>query len=320
MRCLEVNQQFLSTIVAHAGSFTGRLARAQSHTPTRMHTLAHTSAHARAHTHIHTQSACLAHTHTLLSAQPHAHSSHADTRAHGPAHMVLLICEHNDHTHEARGARRAANASTRRRPTASAPYPTLHTLTPYTRYTAGSQLLQGTTTDFKFISGEGLDMDKIRCTLRQFVRDWSDEGWRLKLLKLLKHHKPRTVCQLGLVPTRGFRPGRGTHAWAAGRVAEPTRGFRAGHGTHAPAERGFGAILGTHALLEFHFSVLGTHSFLEFHFPGLCWHTVLGFWCSRSFKPRCHYFVRFGGKGMLSYLNCRCGRAETKLQAHHGSP
>jgi len=240
MRCLEVNQQFLSTIVAHAGSFTGRLARAQSHTPTRMHTLAHTSAHARAHTHIHTQSACLAHTHTLLSAQPHAHSSHADTRAHGPAHMVLLICEHNDHTHEARGARRAANASTRRRPTASAPYPTLYTLTPYTRYTAGSQLLQGTTTDFKFISGEGLDMDKIRCTLRQFVRDWSDEGWRLKLLKLLKHHKPRTVCQLGLVPTRGFRPGRGTHAWAAGRVAEPTRGFRAGHGTHAPAERGFG--------------------------------------------------------------------------------
>ena len=83
-------------------------------------------------------------------------------------------------------------------------------------------------------------MDKIRCTLRQFVRDWSDEGWRLKLLKLLKHHKPRTVCQLGLVPTRGFRLGRGTHAWAAGRVAEPTRGFRAGHGTHAPAERGFG--------------------------------------------------------------------------------
>jgi len=43
-------------------------------------------------------------------------------------------------------------------------------------FTANSHLLQGTSTDFKFISGEGLDMDKIRCTLRQFVRDWSDEG------------------------------------------------------------------------------------------------------------------------------------------------
>ena len=43
-------------------------------------------------------------------------------------------------------------------------------------FTANSHLLQGTSTQFEQVTGEGLDMDKIRCTLRQFVRDWSDEG------------------------------------------------------------------------------------------------------------------------------------------------
>lgn len=43
-------------------------------------------------------------------------------------------------------------------------------------FAANSDLLQGSCHHFPEISGEGLDMDKIRCTLRQFVRDWSSEG------------------------------------------------------------------------------------------------------------------------------------------------
>mmetsp|Transcript_18237 Transcript_18237/g.59904 ORF Transcript_18237/g.59904 Transcript_18237/m.59904 type:complete len:412 (-) Transcript_18237:77-1312(-) len=43
-------------------------------------------------------------------------------------------------------------------------------------FTANSHLLQGAQTEFPFITGQGLDMDKIRCTLRQFVRDWSEDG------------------------------------------------------------------------------------------------------------------------------------------------
>mmetsp|Transcript_9742 Transcript_9742/g.23111 ORF Transcript_9742/g.23111 Transcript_9742/m.23111 type:complete len:396 (+) Transcript_9742:369-1556(+) len=40
-----------------------------------------------------------------------------------------------------------------------------------------SQLLHDARTQFAAIpSEEGLDMDKIRCTLRQFMRDWSEEG------------------------------------------------------------------------------------------------------------------------------------------------
>eukprot|EP00286_Rhodomonas_abbreviata_P028351 CAMPEP_0181293658 /NCGR_PEP_ID=MMETSP1101-20121128/3180_1 /TAXON_ID=46948 /ORGANISM="Rhodomonas abbreviata, Strain Caron Lab Isolate" /LENGTH=350 /DNA_ID=CAMNT_0023398255 /DNA_START=464 /DNA_END=1513 /DNA_ORIENTATION=+ len=40
-----------------------------------------------------------------------------------------------------------------------------------------SQLLHDARTHFDVLgSGETLDMDKIRCTLRQFMRDWSEEG------------------------------------------------------------------------------------------------------------------------------------------------
>uniref|UniRef100_A0A7S4KCE0 carnosine N-methyltransferase n=1 Tax=Guillardia theta TaxID=55529 RepID=A0A7S4KCE0_GUITH len=43
-------------------------------------------------------------------------------------------------------------------------------------FTGNSHLLQGARTEFSYISPQGLDMDKIRCTLRQFVRDWSSDG------------------------------------------------------------------------------------------------------------------------------------------------
>jgi len=98
----------------------------------------------------------------------------------------------------------------------------------------------------------------------------------LKLLKLLKHHKPRTVCQTVLGPTawvpspprnprRGFRPAPGTHGVGSGHLPEPTawvpahteptawvlassrnprRGFRPAPGTHGV---GSGAH-GTHAV------------------------------------------------------------------------
>jgi carnosine N-methyltransferase len=45
-------------------------------------------------------------------------------------------------------------------------------------FVANSTLLQGVqvATRQSIRSAQGLDMDKIRCTLRQFVRDWSDDG------------------------------------------------------------------------------------------------------------------------------------------------